>query len=83
MWFERDIMAAILDKLLQKNLINLYCMWNQHGCRIIVFWILKDWLQPTYSKPTDMIYTIDRYLATLNLYGTELLIKTNFLYTEY
>ena len=41
-WCARDVMAAILDELSQKNLINFYCMWNQHGLRIIVFWILRD-----------------------------------------
>ena len=47
-WCARDVMAAILDDLAQKNFINLYYMWRQHGFRIIVFWILRDWLQPTY-----------------------------------
>ena len=47
-WCACDVMAAILDKLLQKHLINFYCMWNQHGRRIIVLCILRNWLQPTY-----------------------------------
>ena len=41
-------MAATLDELSQKKLINVDCMWNQHGLRIIVFWILRERLQPTY-----------------------------------
>ena len=47
-WCACDVMAAILDELLQKHLINFYCMWNQHGRRIIVLCILRNWLQPTY-----------------------------------
>ena len=27
-------------------------MWNQRGCAIVVFWILRDWLQPTYCVLT-------------------------------
>ena len=42
-------MAAILDELSQKNLINYFGMWNQHGRHIIVFRILKNWLQPTFT----------------------------------
>ena len=48
-WCAHDVMAAMFDELSQKYLINFYCSWNQQGRRIIVFWILRDWLQPTYS----------------------------------
>ena len=45
----RVVVAAMLVELSQKNLINLQCRWNQHGRRTIVFWILRDWLQPNYG----------------------------------
>ena len=32
-----DVRAAMLVELSQKILINFYCMWNQHGRRIIAF----------------------------------------------
>ena len=38
-------MAAMLVELKQKNLINFYCTWHQHGRRITAFWIAKDWSQ--------------------------------------
>ena len=52
-------MAAILDELSQKNLINFYCMCNQHGRRIIVFWILRDWLQPTNELVLFLLPRVD------------------------
>ena len=49
-WRTREIMAAMLIELSQKNLINFFCRWNQHGRRIIVFRIPGNWLQPTYRE---------------------------------
>ena len=51
-------MTAILGELPRKNLINFYCMWNEHGRRNIVLWILRNWLQPIYtdkSCPTSFV----------------------------
>ena len=30
-------MAAMLVELEQKNIINLFCLWPQHGCQTFVF----------------------------------------------
>ena len=49
-WLACDVMTAMLVELSQKNVINFYCMWHQHGRRDIVFWILRDWLQVIDTK---------------------------------
>ena len=36
-WPARGVMAAMLVELSQKNLIDVYRKWHQHGRRIIVF----------------------------------------------
>ena len=44
-WLARYVTEAILVELEQKNIINFFCLWHQHGRQTFVFWISRDWLQ--------------------------------------